>query len=635
MSETNCINENHCCPIHEPLTERQVSFRLNLAVLSGLLILSGMFLHYFGNGFSAEMSEILACVLLAGPILKDAYRGLSRGSIGFPSLVALAFLACIAKAEYTTAGLVAFFMLLADQLENRTAIGAGKAVENLIKETPNSVHREIGGQLHECLISDLKINDTIVVKPGEMIAIDGVVLEGESSVDESSMTGESFPVDKQENLEVFAGTTNLTGVLKIKVQRLGEDTTIGKVKSLILSASQTKLPVISIIERSANWYTPFIIMLAGLVYFFQREQANAFDISITLLIMACPCSLVLATPSVMIASITAAARAGILIKNVVELEFLNQIEHVFFDKTGTLTTGHLSLVKINCLQNVSNEKALKLAGALAQYSNHPSAKGILESTKKANIQILEAVNVSEVHGKGMFGNVDGRSVYLGRKEWLVEKLDIKQSVSEDEIHSTLFLGVEGEGLIAGFTFEDQLKEDAVQSISQLRECGVKAMSLLTGDSKDAADKVANELHLDYVHSKCLPQDKLEHLNKTKSKGEKTAVVGDGINDAPVLASGDVGIAMGALGSQVAIESASITLMGSSLNRLPYLFKLSKKTKFYIWINIFIGMLFLIFGILFSILGLLTPVIAAILHNVSAFIIIFNSARIVKFKCRNV
>ena len=620
-----------CCPDHEQLSEKQINIRLNIALYSGVLLLTGFIAGQTGNIIAAAIFEFIAGALLIGPIFKDSWKSLKNGRVTFPCLVALAFLACIAKGDFLTAGLVAFFMTLADQLENRTAIGANKAIEELIQATPNIVHKELNGEFSDVPVEQVHINDVIQIRPGENAAFDGILIDGESTFDESSITGESLPVDKTVNSNVFAGTSNLTGLIKIKVLQIGEDTTVGKVKSLILSAASSKSNTMSTIEESAAWYTPAIIMFAAMVYFYNRGSENSLEIAISILIMACPCSLVLATPSVMIASITSAAKAGILIKNAVELEFFHRIKHIFFDKTGTLTVGAMELAHFDIHNSFDKVKVLKIAGSLCRLSNHPVARGVYSSLEKANITPLKISSLEEIHGKGLKGKIENTEYFIGRPEWVCEMTNKELSEVKNNNSVRMIIGNREEGIIASFFLEDQLRDDANNCIENLRKNGVDSITLLTGDNWEPARKVGRELKLDSIVAKCLPNDKLKQLSNTKEKGNRTAVVGDGINDAPVLAAGDVGIAMGALGSQVAIESASIALMGNSLNRLPFLQTLSKRSQVTIWINIFLSIFVLVSGLLLSVLGYVSPVMAAIIHNFSALLILLNSARLVKLK----
>lgn len=619
-----------CCPFHEPITEKQVKNRLLVGLYGGVVLVAGWILKGLGLDFSGSALAWVACFLLAGPILGDAISGLKRGHIGFPSLVALAFLACLSQGETITAGLVAFFMILADQLENRSAIGARLAIESLVKSTPDVVHLMKDGQVQDIPLEQLQQHQVIQVRPGELIPIDGKISKGETSLDESSMTGESLPVDKSLNSEVYAGTTNLTGVIEVEALKIGEDTTLGKVKQLILSAASSKTPFTSTVENNAGWYTQAIIMFAALTWIFQSHSDEGLTRAITILIMACPCSLVLATPSVMIASITAAARAGILIRQVVELEHFHKIKHIFFDKTGTLTTGQMELIKLEPFGEHQSIEILQLAGGLASQSNHPHSKGVTRSLDKARLEAKKIEQVQEVHGKGLTGELEGDRVYLGRPDWISAELNL-QIHEEHHSEGRLLLASQQKGEIAVLHLEDTIREDAQQSLKALKELGIKKQILVTGDAKGPAEKVAKQLNLDEVHARMMPADKLAQLEKSRKEGYTTAVVGDGINDAPVLAAGDVGIAMGALGSQVAIESASIALMGSNLDRLPFLHHLSKRTTQTVRINILVGVGILLIGLFLSAMGIVSPVIAAILHNVSAIFILFHSAQLVKLK----
>jgi len=623
-------DDEDCCPFHEPITEKEVRNRLLVALYGGVILLAGWLLEVFSHEFSGACLAWFSCFLFAGPILGDAIQGLKRARIGFPALVALAFLACLSQGQTITAGVVAFFMILADQLENRSAIGARLAIESLVKNTPDVVHLIKGGSVTDIPLESLTLNQVIQIKPGELVPIDGKIVKGETSLDESSMTGESLPVDREINSEVYAGTTNLTGVIEVEALKIGEDTTLGKVKQLILSAASSKTPFTSTVENNAGWYTQAIIMFAALTWIFQSQSQEGLNRAITILIMACPCSLVLATPSVMIASITAAARAGILIRQVVELEYFHRIKHIFFDKTGTLTTGQMELVKLIPLSELEIPEILKMAGGLANQSNHPQSKGVSRSLEKARIEADIIEQVQEVHGRGLKGKFKQDDVFLGRPDWISSEL--KLELPEEHHHEgRLLLASRSKGALAVLQLEDQIRDDAKDSLKRLRELGVEKQILVTGDAKAPAQKVADALELDEVNARLMPGDKLARLEKSRKAGTMTAVVGDGINDAPVLAASDVGIAMGALGSQVAIESASIALMGSNLDRLPFLHLLSKRTTQTVRINILVGVSILLIGLFLSAMGIVSPIIAAILHNVSALFILFHSAQLVKLK----
>jgi Zn2+/Cd2+-exporting ATPase len=616
-----------CCPFHENLSEKQVHFRLILALYGGVILCAGATSSWMMASSVGSLLLLLACAIMAWPIFSDAGKALYRGRIGFPTLVALAFAACLSQGDLLAAGLVAFFMIMADQLENRSALGARLAVETLIRRTPDRVHLKNAQGFVDFPVAQLQVGQFIEIRPGEVLSVDGQVVEGESTLDESSITGESLPLNKKCGSDVYAGTTNLSGKLLVQVTRTGEDTTVGKVQKLILSASKAKTALSGMIEANASWYTRSIVMLAAITWFFFRDQSDALTRAIAILIMGCPCSLVLATPAVMIAAITAAARSGILVKRPQDLESIHRIRHMFFDKTGTLTFGEMALVRLECLSEVEKAEALSWAASLAKHSNHPHSRGLLKASEKAGVELHDVTHFEEKHGQGLRGHMGKEQIILGREEWVREILT--QEHLPQEPQSRLILASLQRGFIASFEFEDKLRPEATTALEELRGLGIQNLSLITGDHASNAQKVATQLKFDHVHARCLPKDKLDRLEDSRKAGHLVAAVGDGINDAPVLAAAHVGIAMGAMGSPVAIESSSIALMGSDLSRLPILFRLSRKTDRLIKTNIAVSVAILFIGLLLSSLGIVSPIIAAVLHNLSSLFILFNSAQLVR------
>jgi Cd2+/Zn2+-exporting ATPase len=610
----------------------RVMIQLFGTFLGGALILNSYILQtFFNNSIDiATLCSFSGAILLGFPIIARSIKSLKTGNVKMMELAALAIIAAFSLQEYQTAGLVAFFMLLAEQLQSRTALGARAAIENLIRLAPQEACRIIDGKEERILISELKKDDIVRVRPGENIPVDGEVIKGHSAVRQADITGESLPVDKEPGNEVFAGTNNLTGVLEIKVTKIGDQTTLGKVKEFILKAESTRLPLMRLIDHHVGWYTPTILMIAGLILFFSRDIYR----TITALVVTCPSALILATPTALVAALSCAARLGILIKDVGHLETATQIDAVVFDKTGTLTTGNLTVTRLAPGVNVEPAHMLELAASVEQYSNHPIAKAVVEISKQASITFKNAENIQEVPGKGLIATINNKKIMLGRETWLRdEKVDFSDIKSSDlEVatqYSTLFISEEGKCL-GWIGLEDKTKPDARACTDTLRSLGVRQIVMLTGDRWAVAKKVSDELGCNSVQAECLPETKLHLVEEMKKQGYKVIVVGDGVNDAPALATGDLGIAMGAAGSDVAIGSASITLLNDNLDRLPFLLRLAHKTQWIIYENLILGALFIICGLTLSGFGILTPVIGAILHNVGAFVIIFNSARIVRF-----
>ncbi len=605
-----------------------------LGTLAGgvLLINSGIGKFFYGSGsFNTEFLAMAAAILLGAPIVFHAVKSLVKKQMHMDELVALAIIAAFATQKYATAGIVAFFMLISELIESRTALGARASIESLIKLTPTKANllKKTGSE-EEVDVSSLKAGDRIRVRPGDNIPADGEVIKGRSSVNEATITGESLPVDKVPGMQVFAGTSNLTGVLDFAVTKAGKDTTLGTVQSLIIQAEQTKIPIMRIIDRYVKWYTPTILMIAAIVLFFTRD----IDRAITILVVSCPCALILATPTAMVAAISASARLGILIKNVADLEIAGKITAMVFDKTGTVTTGRLYVTKLTPAPGVLPAELLAAAAAAEQMSKHPAARALQEVAKEAVLSLPATEDFQETPGKGVTAVIDSAIVIVGRDTFLEENnVDITDvpvpSLHEEQGFSTLYVAKNAKCL-GWIGLQDKTRPEARQAVSELLDIGVKRITMLTGDRSEVASRVAAELGCTDFKAQCLPQDKLAIVEQIRNSGHTVVVVGDGINDAPALAAGDLGIAMGAAGSDVAINSASIALMSNDLKRLPFLVRLSRKTRRVINQNLGFGVAFIILGDTAAAAAWLPAVYAAVLHFVGSLIVVFNSARLVRY-----
>ena len=604
-----------------------------LGTLAGgvLLINSGIAKYIYGVGhFNTEILAMAGAILLGAPIVLHAIKSLINREAHMDELVALAIIAAFATREYAAAGVIAFFMLISELIETRTALGARASIESLIHLTPTKANLIEGQSEKEVKVSSLKPGDCVRVRPGDNIPADGEVAKGLSSVNEATITGESLPVDKVPGMQVFAGTNNLTGMLDITVTKAGKDTTLGKVQSLIMQAEQTKIPIMRIIDRYVKWYTPTILMIAGIVLFFTRDM----DRAITILVVSCPCALILATPTAMVAAISASARLGILIKNVADLEIAGRITAMVFDKTGTVTTGRLYVTKLTPAEGVEAAELLADAASAEQMSKHPAARALHEVAKEANLSLPTTDDFKETPGKGVTATVNSAKIIVGRDTFLKEnKIDVS-NISDPALHeeqgfSTLYVAKDSK-CIGWIGLQDKTRPEARQAVKELLDIGVKRVTMLTGDRSEVAGRVAAELACTDYKAHCLPQDKLAIVEQIKKDGHTVVVVGDGINDAPALAAGDLGIAMGAAGSDVAINSASIALMSDDLTRLPFLVRLSKKTGRVIYQNLSFGIIFIILGIAAGAAAWLPAVYAAALHFVGSLIVVFNSARLVRY-----
>ncbi|MBI3722933.1 cation-translocating P-type ATPase [bacterium] len=615
--------------VREELEEAtRVGRRLALAFAGGGLVLAGFVTRTAGiySPAVADASAALGALLLAAPIVRRAAKNVVLGNLDLDELIALAIVAAVAFEDYVTAGGVAFFATLGELVERRTALGARAAIESLVRLTPQVARRIASdGSESEVDAASLRPGDVVRVRPGDNVPADGLVRAGRSALDEKSITGESQPAEKGPQDQVFAGTTNLTGSLDLVVSRAGEDTTLGRVKELILAAERARPPVARLIDRTVASYLPFVLMLGALILFFTREPARF----VAALVVACPTALVLATPTAMVAALSCAARLGILVKDARDLEVAGKLTQVIFDKTGTLTTGMLSATTLAPLEGQDPAQALLLAASVAQRSNHPASRAVVAIAREAELSLLDPDSFEEVPGKGVVGAVSGRSVVLGRASLLKERgVEPLPERAEDEGLSQLHLAIDGTG-VATIGLEDRARGEAKAAVLDLRSLGVRRIVMLTGDRWAVARRVARDLGCDEVAAECLPARKLELVETARRSGEKVAVVGDGVNDAPALAAGDLGIAMGAAGSDVAIGSARVALLNDDLTRLPFLIRLSRSTRAVIAQNLVAGVLLIASGLALSGAGRLSPVAAIVLHNLGSLFVVFNSARLVR------
>jgi len=604
------------------------------AVVGGVFVINSYLANAFFKAwidpFAIELSALIGAVILALPILISAVRDLLGGKVYMNELVALALLAAFASEDYRTAGLVAFFMLITITIEHKTAVGAEASLESLVKLTPRRARRLEDGREVDVDVQELRVGDVVRVRPGENFPADGVVVQGTSAVNQASITGESLPLDKSLNDDVFAGTQNLTGAVEFKINRLGKDTTLGKVRELIAAAEKSKLPFMRMVDRYAGYYTPSILMIAALVWFVTGEMSRV----IAVLVIACPCAVVLATPSALIAALAAAARLGVLIKDVTHIELISKINAMVFDKTGTLTEGNLEVGRLQPAEGVELAELLQTAVSAECHSNHPAAEAMRKLAEEAEITWEDPSSYEEFTGRGVVANF-GDDVYrVGRAPWLAEYgIDTKpleNKIEEDGVAGMSIIFVACNKRLLGWVgLRDAIREAAGASVSRLEKLGIKRCCMVTGDNQSVAEMVARKIGIKELQYGCLPQEKVAFVDQLRNRNYTVGVVGDGVNDAPALAAGDVGIAMGAIGSDVAVHSASIALMNNDLRRIPFLVLLSRQTRRVMNQNLLLGLIFIVAGVYFSTVGIITPVLAAFLHSVSTLLLIFNSARLLR------
>jgi Cd2+/Zn2+-exporting ATPase len=577
----------------------------------------------------AGFSAMAGALILGFPIVRAAMKDLRAGSFNTNLLVALAVLALFSSGHYQEAGIVSFFMLLGQIIESRTAEGALASIHSLIQLTPTKARRVNDVEEQEVQVQELVAGDTIRVRPGDNVAADGVILRGQGSINQANITGESLPADKKPGDEVFAGTVNLTGVLDIRVTRAGQDTTLGRVRDLILAAERTKLPIARIMDQYMGFYTPLVLVMGALVWSFTHDLSRV----VSIFIVSCPCAFVLATPTAIVAALSTAARLGILIKDVADIELAAKINAFVFDKTGTLTTGKLAVSRLAPLGKTTPAELLRVAGSAEKYSNHPAAKALVRLAEEAGVPLAEPNDFSEAAGRGIQARVEGSFVVIGRAQWLGENgVDngFLGSVDLDEAEGWSLIFVARDSQCIGWIgLQDETRAEARTSLAELKSAGVRRIAMVSGDRQPVAIRVSREIGCEEVVGECLPENKVDFVRQMRSKGYRVAVVGDGVNDAPALAAGDLGIAMGAAGSEVAIHSATIALMNNDLRRLPFLLRLSRETRRVINQNFVLGLCFVIGGLSLSTLKYISPIMAALLHVAGSLLVVFNSFRLVR------
>lgn len=559
-----------------------------------------------------------------------------RGNVRMNELVILAVLASIARANFDnggvialwTAGGIAFFMLITLIIESQSAVGAQSSLEALARLTPGKARRITADGEREVEPKDLLPGDRIAVRPGETVHADGVIARGLSALQEANITGEALPVDKGVGDTVFAGTLNMSGLLEVTVSRAGRDTTLGRVRDLILAAEQSRLPFVRLIDQYIRYYTPVVLMIALLVWFTTQQLTNIA----ALLVAACPIALILATPSAMIAALSAAARLGILIKNVNDIEAMARTDAFVMDKTGTVTKGELGVVRLAPVDGVKPADLVRWAASAEAQSNHPVAVAVKRLADKSRVRIAPPDSLHEEPGHGIKAVFGDDTIIIGNLRWMIrngcQESDFPARDGATEGVSLLYMMRNG-AAVGWLALEDQLRPGALELVRELKSLGIRHIALVTGDREGVATRVAAELEIPHVKGGCIPSEKVDYVEKIKKQGYKPVFVGDGVNDGPALAASHIGIAMGAAGSDVAVETATIALLNNRLNRLPFLIRLARQSRLVIIQNFLIGGIFIFGGMSLSAAGLLHPLAAAVVQVVSSLAVVLNSARLVR------
>ncbi|MGL4401150.1 MAG: heavy metal translocating P-type ATPase [Luteolibacter sp.] len=577
------------------------------------------------QSFALVAALIVAIPIVSGLINAIRSTGFAATQFYMDQYVVLALAACLATEKYLTGAIVAIVLLFGQMLEERTTVGVEMALAKLRQLAKIRARRKSGDSHTEVEATDLRPGDEIRILPGEAVPADATILTGHALIDQSTITGESVPVEVGPGSDIFAGTNNLNGSIDARVTGTGQDTVMGRVQSIIEEAKESEAPIISLAEDYARYYTPLILLIAASVFFFTQEIERA----IAVLVVAIPCAFVLASPSAMVSAIAAASRMGLLVKSVRHLESARLTDTVVFDKTGTLTEGKLELEETAVhSENYDADSILRLAAAIESQSNHPIARAI--SLKVPENERPAVTALTEHHGLGLEGIIEGKTILIGRPSFL-EKSGVTLAIDPaiHTRHSLVLIAVDGTH-VGTFLLADRIRPEAKETLDRLRSLGITDFVMLTGDRTEVAETIASRVGITDFKANCLPQDKVDHIRALKAAGKKVMVVGDGLNDAPALAEGDLGVAMGALGNDVTVHTSDVALMSGDLRRLADLLLLSSRTVNIINQNLLCGFGFIIIAIALSSLGFVNPIAAAFFHEFSAFFVIFNSARLLRF-----
>ncbi len=616
--------------------------RLAIALAGGVLLAASWLARLLdAHPQVAQIPAALGAVVLVIPLLRGAWREVTRGRPSGDALACLAVLAAIATANYLAAGFLALFLWTANLVLSRTAWGAQRAIRELIDLTPEKARLlEAAGAEREVPLSEVRVGRIVRVRPGENLPVDGRIVAGTSDINQASLTGEAVPVEAGPGRDVYAGTTNLTGQIDVEVTAVAGETTIGKVEKLIREAESAKTQRQELIEQLASYYVPVVLMVAGLVWFFTARSPDpeikhqAALRAITVLVVTCPGALLISHPTAMVAAFAAAARLGIMIKQTATLEAAGAVDTVVLDKTGTLTTGKFAVSRLVPAEGVEGAALLQAAADGEQHSNHPLARSILETAEQARIRPRPVDSFQESQGRGVESAGPSGKTHVGRADWIAE-LNPGARPQVEEV-SARIEGMSGVHVMQDGTYlgavglEDRLRREAPEIVARMRRLGVRRISIFTGDRLSVAKRVGKAVGVDAVEAECLPEEKQQQLRYLMDRGNRVLVVGDGINDGPILAGADVGVAMGLSGSDIATNSAGVALMNDDLRHVPFLLELARKARTVIGQNIAASLLLAVVGLALAATGRINIWLAPLLYALGYVLVIANSLRLVRF-----
>ena len=619
-----------------PFWRRQ---KIIIGSVSAILLVSGLILEFFTSLHVMSQIIFLSVVAVAGrDILKKAGLSVFKRRLDMNCLMSIAALGAFLIGHGEEGAAVIFLFFVAESLEDYAADRAKSSISQLLKLAPDTARVRRDNREIELHVHDIEIGDTLIIRPGEKIPLDGKVESGQSSVNQAPITGESIPIEKAKGDEVYAGTINEEGYLEVKVTKKSKDTVLSKIIKMVEEAERKKSNTEKFIDKFAHFYTPSVIALAFITFLLPTFILGLswevwFYRALVLLVVSCPCALAISTPVAMVSAITSAARNGVLIKGATFLEEINKVKAFAFDKTGTLTKGRLDVTDVIGFNHHSTRDVLSIAASLEVRSEHPIAKAILAAAAKENLEPKEINNFKSIKGKGLKAQINGKTYYAGAKQFF-DSLSIKlpEELSRLELEGKTSIFISNKDRAIGvIALSDRIREKTPAIITNLKKLNIR-VEMITGDNKMVARSLAEKIGVDEYHAELLPEDKVRVIEELASRFGSVAMVGDGVNDAPSLASANVGIAMGTVGSDVAIDTADIALMHDDLSKINYLVFLSRKTMNVVKQNITASLLIKGSFAVLALSGLINLWVAVAIGDMGlSLAVILNAIRLTKIK----
>ncbi|MFA9491755.1 MAG: heavy metal translocating P-type ATPase [Anaerolineales bacterium] len=601
--------------------------KIAYAIIVAAVLAIAIFGEWMGifDRLNAMVPPLVGAVIVAiagWPVLRKVFHALSQKTIIAQTVMSLGVFGALIIGEWITALIIVFFMRVGDAIESYTTNRARSSVKNLTAMIPRTACIIKEGVEDEVPIEDVREGDIVLMRPGETVPVDGVVRSGQAAVDQSSVTGESIPVDVYQGIHVYAATIIRQGSVQVRTTKVGEDTTFGHVVRMVEEAEANRSEIQSFADKFSGYFLPLVLLAAALTYIISRDPLA----TVAVLVVSCSCAIALATPIAMLASVGAAAKHGLLIKGGKYIEALARADVLLIDKTGTVTFGEPSITDIRPINGYTADELIRMTASVEAYSEHALAGAVIQTARDQNIDLEEITDFSSTPGGGVQANYRGSTVRVGNEQFIVSESDIPGLEMLETPGKTRLL-VSHDGLLVGvIAASDTMRPEVPEALKAIRDLGVDQMMLLTGDNQETADSLAAKLNIP-SRANLLPEDKIKIVEEYQSRGHYVVMIGDGVNDAPALAKADVGIAMGVAGSDIAIETAHIALMREDWSLIPQLFEIANRTMGVVKMNLAFTGVFNLLGITLAAFGILPPVLAAAAQSIPDIAILTNSSRL--------